>query len=108
MRRRRAPPTMKNARPTFLLPGRTEGEKSIYVQAEPGQVTQVEYRSSAVSLNNNLTGDTFRYHQMSLSPGEARRGCSLFLVSHLARLISKKADSRGGTDASHLSTLLWN
>jgi hypothetical protein len=53
-----------------------QGKKAHILQAEPDQITQVEYRSSAASLNNKLTGDTFRHHQMSLSSGEARRGLS--------------------------------
>jgi hypothetical protein len=36
-------------------------EKSAYTQAESGQVAQVKFRSSAASLNNKLTGDTFRH-----------------------------------------------
>ena len=101
-----APPKMKKRSDHVALAEWRQGKKAHILQAEPDQVTQVEYRSSAASLNNNLTGDTFRYHQMSLSPGEARRGCSLFLVSHPARFIEKNADSSGGTYASHLSTLL--
>jgi len=104
-----APPTMKKRSNHVALAEWHGGRKEHRVEEEePGQVTQVEFRSSAGSLNNNLTGDTFRYHQMSLSPGEARRGCSLFSVSHLARFIEKNAASMGGTDASHLATLLRN
>jgi hypothetical protein len=65
--RQGAPPKIKMRSPPWPLLRGVKGKKSVYLQAEPGQVTQVESRSSAASLNNKLTGDTFRHHQMSLS-----------------------------------------
>jgi transposase len=65
------------------------------MQAEPVQVTQVESRSSAASLNNKLTGDTFRHHQMSLSHRRSTQRTLFVLGIPLARLIDKNTEVKG-------------
>jgi hypothetical protein len=98
----------KRTRTPLLTAQWPRGRKRPLLRAEPGRVIQVEPPRSAASLNNNLTRETWSHHHLSLSPGEARRGRSLLLVSHLAGFLDKNADCGGGTSAGNLSTRLRN